>query len=57
MDNPEQRKNFYNASTYMSAEGNFSIALSVTYDYDNTDIATPDNLSLSTTSPGAFFDR
>ena len=57
MDNPEQRKTFYNASTYMSAEGNFSIALSITYDYDNTDIATPDNLSLSTTSPGAFFDR
>ena len=57
MGNPEQRKTFYSTSTYMSAEGNFSVALSVTYDYDNTDIATPDNLTLSTTSPGAFFDR
>ncbi len=57
MENPEQRKTFYSASTYMSAEGNFTIALSVTYDYDNTDISTPDNLTLSTTSPGAFFDR
>ena len=57
MSNPEQRKTFYSTSTYMSAEGNFSVALSVTYDYDNTDIATPDNLTLSTTSPGAFFDR
>ena len=57
MGNPEQRKTFYSTSSYMSAEGNFSVALSVTYDYDNTDIATPDNLTLSTTSPGAFFDR
>ena len=57
MGNPEQRKTFYSTSTYMSAEGNFSVALSVTYDYDNTDIATPDNLTLSTTSPGLFFDR
>jgi len=57
MGNPEQRKTFYSTSTYMSAEGNFSVALSVTYDYDNTDISTPDNLTLSTTSPGAFFDR
>jgi len=57
MGNPEQRKTFYSTSTYMSAEGNFSVALSITYDYDNTDISTPDNLTLSTTSPGAFFDR
>ena len=57
MGNPEQRKTFYSTSAYMSAEGNFSVALSVTYDYDNTDISTPDNLTLSTTSPGAFFDR
>jgi len=57
MGNPEQRKTFYSTSAYMSAEGNFSVALSITYDYDNTDISTPDNLTLSTTSPGAFFDR
>ena len=57
MGNPEQRKTFYSTSAYMSAEGNFSVALSVTYYYDNTDISTPDNLTLSTTSPGAFFDR
>jgi len=56
MENPEQRKTYYSTATYMSAEGNFSIALSVTYDYDNTDISTPDNLSMSNTAPGAFFD-
>jgi len=56
MDNPEQRKNYYSTSTYMSAEGNFSIALAVTYDYDNTDISTPENLSMVNTAPGAFFD-
>jgi len=56
MDNPEQRKNYYSTSTYMSAEGNFEIALSVTYDYDNTDISTPDNLSMINTAPGAFYD-
>ena len=57
MDNPEQRKTYYGSSTYMSAEGNFNIAVSVTYDYDNTDILTPENLTMSTTSPGAFYDR
>ena len=56
MENPEQRKTYYSKATYMSAEGNFSIALSVTYDYDNTDISTPDNLSMANTAPGAFFD-
>jgi len=56
MDNPEQRKNYYSTATYMSAEGNFSIALGVSYDYENTDISTPDNLSMANTSPGAFFD-
>tara|TARA_R110001592_G_scaffold82039_2_gene243164 strand:- start:526 stop:2979 length:2454 start_codon:yes stop_codon:yes gene_type:complete len=56
MDNPEQRKNYYSTATYMSAEGNFSIALGVSYDYENTDISTPDNLNMANTSPGAFFD-
>ena len=56
MENPEQRKTYYSTATYMSAEGNFSIALSVTYDYDNTDISTPDNLTMANTAPGAFFD-
>jgi len=56
MDNPEQRKNYYSTATYMSAEGSFSVALGVTYDYDNTDISVPDNLAMNNTSPGAFYD-
>jgi len=55
-ENPEQRKNFYSTSTYMKAEGSFNIALAVTYDYDNTDIITPENFSMANDSPGAFFD-
>jgi len=55
-ENPEQRKNFYSTATYMKAEGSFNIALAVTYDYDNTDIITPENFSMANDSPGAFFD-
>ena len=55
-ENPEQRKNFYSTATYLKAEGSFNIALAVTYDYDNTDISTPENVNLLNTAPGAFFD-
>ena len=55
-ENPEQRKVFYSASTYMKAEGSFNITLAVTYDYDNTDTDTPENVNMINIAPGAFFD-
>ena len=56
MDNPERRKNYYSTTTYMTSGGAYTLSLAVTYDYDNTDISTPENLSLSATSSGAFYD-
>ena len=56
MDNPEQRKNYYSVSTYLSAEGEHTINLGVSYDYENTNVLTPSNLSIENTSPAAFFD-
>ena len=40
----------------MTSGGAYTISLAVTYDYDNTDISTPENLSLSATASGAFYD-
>ena len=56
MDNPEQRKNYYSVTTYMTSGGAYTLSLAVTYDYDNTDISTPENLSLSATASGAYYD-
>jgi len=56
MDNPEQRKNYYSVSTYLSAEGEHTINLGVSYDYENTNVLTPSNLSIDNTNPAAFFD-
>ena len=40
----------------MKAEGSFNITLAVTYDYDNTDITTPENVRMINTANGAFFN-
>ena len=56
MDNPEHRKNYYTVSTYLSAEGAHTINLAVTYDYENTEVLNPDNLTITNDSPAAFFD-
>ena len=56
MENPEQRKNYYSVSTYLSAEGEHTINLGVSYDYENTNVLTPSNLSIENTNPAAFFD-
>jgi hypothetical protein len=56
MENPEQRKNYYTVSTYLSAEGAHTINLGITYDYENTEVLNPDNLTISNDSPAAFFD-
>ena len=56
MDNPEQRKNYYSVSTYMSSEGINSISLGVTYDYEGTEVLNPQNLTIDLSSPASFYD-
>ena len=56
MDNPEQRKNYYSVSTYLSAEGEHTINLGVSYDYEKTDVLTPSNVAIDNDSPAAFYD-
>ena len=56
MDNPEQRKNYYSVSTYMSSEGINSISLGVTYDYEGTEVLNPQNLAIDLSSPASFYD-
>jgi hypothetical protein len=57
MDNPEQRKNYYSISTYMSSEGINNISLGVTYDYEGTEVLNPQNLIIDLSSPASFYDR
>lgn len=56
MDNPEQRKNYYSVSTYMSSEGVNNILLGVTYDYEGTEVLNPQNLVIDLNNPAAFYD-
>ena len=56
MDNPQQRKLYYDASTYMTAEGDFNISVGVSYDYDNTDILMPDNTTIVSNNPAAYYN-
>ena len=56
MENPEQRKNYYSVSTYLSAEGEHTINLGVSYDYEKTDVLTPSNVAIDNDSPAAFYD-
>jgi len=56
MDNPEQRKNYYNVSTYMSSEGVNNILLGVTYDYEGTSVLNPENLVIDLDTPASFYD-
>ena len=56
MEDPQKRKLYYDASTYMTAEGGFNISVGVSYDYDNTDILMPDNTTIVNTDPAAFYN-
>ena len=56
MESPEQRKNYYSVSTYMSSEGVNTILLGVTYDYEGTGVLNPENLVINLDNPAAFYD-
>tara|TARA_R100000951_G_scaffold84330_2_gene72063 strand:- start:111 stop:1652 length:1542 start_codon:yes stop_codon:yes gene_type:complete len=57
MEDPEQRKIFYDVSTYLRSEGDTEIILSVGFDYgdNNTPIST--NYNLTTEKAAAFYNE
>ena len=57
MQDPEQRKIFYNVATYLRSEGNNAIVMSAVYDYEDIDTLNPTNFDLSTTGAAAFFNE
>ena len=57
MQDPEQRKIFYNVAAYLRSEGDNSIVMSAVYDYEDVDTLNPTNFNLSTTGAAAFFNE
>lgn len=57
-EDPTVRKNFYNITTLLRSEGVASIALSVSYDFDDTQgVFSPANYSLTTTGAAAYYNE
>lgn len=54
---PELRKNFIRVSTYFRSEGLSTIAMKVTYDFDDSNIINPTENILSTEGAAAFFNQ
>ena len=57
MENPEQRKIFYKVNTYLRAEGDNEIILSVVYDYEDINVLNPTNYSMTTKGAAAYFNE
>ena len=57
MENPEQRKIFHKVNTYLRAEGDNSIILSVVYDYEDTEVLNPSNFTMTTKGAAAYFNE
>lgn len=57
MEDPEQRKIFYDVSTYLRSEGDTEIILSVDFDYGNTDTLTSSNYNITTEKAAAFYNE
>ena len=57
MQDPEQRKIFYNVATYMRSEGNNEIVMSAVYDYDDVNILSPSNFTLTTDAAAAYYNE
>jgi hypothetical protein len=57
MQDPEQRKVFYTVATYLRAEGNNEIVMSVLYDYEDVDTLSPTNFTLSTEGAAAYYNE
>lgn len=57
MQDPEQRKIFYNVATYLRAEGETDIVMSALYDYEDTDTLNPTNFTLTTQGAAAYYNE
>ena len=57
MQDPEQRKIFYSVATYMRSEGDNELVLSAVYDYDDVDVLSPSNFTLTTTGAAAYYNE
>ena len=57
MEDPEQRKIFYELATYMRSEGNNTVVLSVKYDYEDFGTLNPTNYTLTTTGAAAYYNE
>jgi len=57
MENPEQRKIFHKVNTYLRAEGDNSILLSVVYDYEDINVLNPTNYTMTTQSAAAYYNE
>jgi len=57
MENPEQRKIFHKVNTYLRAEGDNELILSVVYDYEDINVLNPTNYTLTTKGAAAYFNE
>lgn len=57
MEDPEQRKIFYELATYMRSEGDNSVVLGVKYDYEDFGTLSPSNYNLTTTGAAAYYNE
>ena len=57
MEDPEQRKIFYEVATYMRAEGDNTIVMSTVYDYEDFFTLSPANYTLTTTGAAAYYNE
>jgi hypothetical protein len=57
MQDPEQRKIFYTVATYLRSEGNNEIVMSAVYDYEDVNILSPSNFTLTTTGAAAYYNE
>jgi len=57
MQDPEQRKIIHTVATYLRAEGDSDIVMSVIFDYDDTTILNPTNFTLSTEGAAAYYNE
>ena len=57
LQDPEQRKIFYNIATYLRSEGDNAIVMSAVYDYEDVDTLNPTNFNLTTTGTAAYYNE
>lgn len=57
MQDPEQRKVFYNVNTYLRSEGDNSLIMSVVYDYEDFNTLSPTNYTLTTEGAAAYYNE